>query len=493
MKKGLSLAVIVCMVCSLLVSFTMTVSAAGTTLTFDDWTASDVRRNISVGGSQSINNVKLDNTQYRGESGQSLWVGGRKNTYDRIKIRELFPNIAVGSQYKVTAYVKIADSATPDSGNILVATIDDGTTPVGGTSVEANKTDWTKVEFTYEVTDKAYAMLAVQQENNNPLIEAYYVDDITIELLDGAPAAGLEIVATQSGYQAVGTITDYRSAQNEPQQCKVILAMYEGSALKNVVSSDYVEFDNDSTFPMNVDAQMDVSLEDGQYLRAFLWNGALASLAEPIKYDPTEFTLHLVGDSIVTDYAENSERQGWGTYIGDLLSDKITVNNTAVSGYSTKSYMDTGLWERTVEDIRPGDYVMVSLGINDTASDDSKRTDEAQYRANLQKFADDTKAAGATIIFITPTITISQNPIVQGFSDRAKWMKEIAAANDAVSLDLNATMYEEFSKIPYDELRTKYFNSADTTHFNKAGAQHVAQMIIDLLAQSDSELKAYIQ
>ena len=54
-----------------------------------------------------------------------------------------------------------------------------------------------------------------------------------------------------------------------------------------------------------------------------------------------ETTMYLVGDSTVASFSDQYfyPRYGYGTQIGDYLSDKVTVKNLALSGRSSKSFI----------------------------------------------------------------------------------------------------------------------------------------------------------
>src|SRR5690606_32344394 len=67
---------------------------------------------------------------------------------------------------------------------------------------------------------------------------------------------------------------------------------------------------------------------------------------------------------------------GWGHFLGDYFdSDKITVLNKALGGTSSRTFRNnTGLWDSVLVKIKPGDFVMMQFGHNDSSPlDDSAR------------------------------------------------------------------------------------------------------------------------
>lgn len=92
-------------------------------------------------------------------------------------------------------------------------------------------------------------------------------------------------------------------------------------------------------------------------------------------------TVHLAGDSLCQTYGSGSyPRDGWGTYLVDYLADGIDVNNQAVAGWSTScflwgkakdkgaayiNYENSRWYNNILQKSQPGDYVIISFGIND--------------------------------------------------------------------------------------------------------------------------------
>src|SRR5690606_40050206 len=93
----------------------------------------------------------------------------------------------------------------------------------------------------------------------------------------------------------------------------------------------------------------------------FLWSMTSAS------QEQCDITLFLIGDSTVADkpYEISNPEKGWGQVLPLYLKKGITVDNHAVNGRSTKSFMDEGRWKKVLQKIRPGDYVIIEFGHND--------------------------------------------------------------------------------------------------------------------------------
>lgn len=210
------------------------------------------------------------------------------------------------------------------------------------------------------------------------------------------------------------------------------------------------------------------------FIKLFLLTDEIVPVCE-VHQSGMDRKLFLVGDSICTAYknANQYPGAGWGQYIGNYLDDNITVVNCAHGGYSTASFMVSDTYRgayggahswnsetivgkdgktRATNPILPqinaGDYVMISLGINDNASSPIGTTVE-EYRTFLTQMANDTRAKGADVIFVTPTITAA-TPYKLAVPERVEIMKEVANDTGAVCLELGARLVEIYNNTDRD-------------------------------------------
>lgn len=76
-------------------------------------------------------------------------------------------------------------------------------------------------------------------------------------------------------------------------------------------------------------------------------------------------TIFMIGDSTMANkpLEGGNQERGWGHVLGGYFSENIRVENHARNGRSSKSFIDEGLWEVVINKVKPGDYVLFSLGI----------------------------------------------------------------------------------------------------------------------------------
>lgn len=108
-------------------------------------------------------------------------------------------------------------------------------------------------------------------------------------------------------------------------------------------------------------------------------------------------TIFMIGDSTMANKSlkgGNLER-GWGMALPCYFDEGIYVDNHAVNGRSSKSFIDEGRWQKVVEKIKPGDYVFIQFGHNDEKPKPDRHTDPGTtFDENLRKFVRETREKG---------------------------------------------------------------------------------------------------
>ena len=98
-----------------------------------------------------------------------------------------------------------------------------------------------------------------------------------------------------------------------------------------------------------------------------------ADAGKDVAVTPTT-TLFLVGDSTVAAFNDPYyyPRYGYGTEIGKYLDASVAVHNLALSGRSSKSFInpaDNGSYATFASSLKAGDYVLIGFGHNDEKAD----------------------------------------------------------------------------------------------------------------------------
>lgn len=120
-------------------------------------------------------------------------------------------------------------------------------------------------------------------------------------------------------------------------------------------------------------------------------------LFSAFKADKPVITVFMIGDSTMADKnltGGNPER-GWGQMLPGYFSEDIRVDNHAMNGRSSKSFIDEGRWDKVLSLVKKGDYVFIQFGHNDEKPKADRHTDPGTtFDANLRKFVNETRAKG---------------------------------------------------------------------------------------------------
>lgn len=224
---------------------------------------------------------------------------------------------------------------------------------------------------------------------------------------------------------------------------------------------------------------------------------------------PTQHpALFLVGDSIMKTGSGTGEKGpwGWGSELGAFMDPaKLHVYNEGHGGRSSRSFIEEELWGKVLDQLKPGDFVLVGFGHNDSANskdhpnrislkgsgDETQETnapgtDKKQtlhsYGWYLRQYIKDAKSKGATVIICSPIPrnTWENGKIKRGFGGYAKWAEEAAKAGGALFLDLNTLAANRYDAMGEQKTAT-YF--ADRQHTTKAGARLNAEAAAEGMAQ----------
>ena len=118
-------------------------------------------------------------------------------------------------------------------------------------------------------------------------------------------------------------------------------------------------------------------------------------------------TIFLAGDSTMAPkVAEKRPETGWGEMLGQhFKTGKVMIENRAMNGRSTKTFISEGRWQSIIDDMKKGDYVFVQFGHNDSSKEKGERyTPPADYRQNLIRFVSDVRARGGFPVLLTPVM-----------------------------------------------------------------------------------------
>ena len=113
--------------------------------------------------------------------------------------------------------------------------------------------------------------------------------------------------------------------------------------------------------------------------------------------------LFICGDSTAASYTPaEAPMTGWGQVLGDYLPG-VEIENHAMAGRSTKSFLAEGRLQKIETEIKPGDALLIQFAHNDEGDLTWRRTEAwSSYMNNLSIFIDTARQTGALPVLITP-------------------------------------------------------------------------------------------
>ena len=119
-------------------------------------------------------------------------------------------------------------------------------------------------------------------------------------------------------------------------------------------------------------------------------------------------TIFVIGDSTAAnkDTTGGKVERGWAMMLQDCFDpDFIVVDNHAVNGRSSKSFIDEGRWGKVLEKIKPGDYVIIQFGHNDEKPQADRHTEPGStFDNNLARYVLDTREKGGIPVLMNSVV-----------------------------------------------------------------------------------------
>ena len=219
---------------------------------------------------------------------------------------------------------------------------------------------------------------------------------------------------------------------------------------------------------------------------------SIATAAEPVP------RIFIAGDSTASDYpTERAPRAGWGMALPTFFGKNREVRNHALSGRSSRSFIEQGALDPISRELRKGDVLLIQFGHNDEKIEDPARYTEPheEFPRWLLRYVEAARAHGATPILITPlarrVFDHGQLLDTHGFYTQA--VRDLAHSAQVDLIDPNAASMDWLRALG-DSASRHYFmhvpeqHMEDDTHLQWHGATAVACLIVDRWKQLDPSL-----
>ena len=222
--------------------------------------------------------------------------------------------------------------------------------------------------------------------------------------------------------------------------------------------------------------------------------------------------LFLVGNSTMRNGTlgnGNNGQWGWGFFAHTFFDEKkITVENQALGGTSSRTFYNK-LWSDVRKALKPGDWVIISIGHNDNGPYDSGRARASipgvgydslnvtiketgvketvyTYGEYMRRFIRDCRAVGAhpILMSLTPRDAYDEKTGKIVRKIHTQWLMQVAAEEGVPFIDLNEISGKKLDS--YSKWKEKYFFYQDHIHSSRFGAMMNARSAAEGIAMSDN-------
>lgn len=225
--------------------------------------------------------------------------------------------------------------------------------------------------------------------------------------------------------------------------------------------------------------------------------------------------IFIAGDSTAANYGPDRYPQmGWGMVLACNLDGSVAVENRAMGGRSTKSFIAEGRFDAVAKDIAAGDTLLIQFGHNDANQAKEERyTPLPDFRVNLLRFISMAREKGAQAVLLTPVARRSfkeDGSINDSFPTYAEVTRAVAreTATPLIDLGYDSRVYvhglgAESAKAYFLHYSKEQAQAAgytrwpdgiaDDTHFSEIGARAMASLVAARLRELNLPVSAHVK
>ncbi len=206
-------------------------------------------------------------------------------------------------------------------------------------------------------------------------------------------------------------------------------------------------------------------------------------------------TVYVAGDSTAGQKTERVRPEvGWGMALPWFLNARVGVANHALSGRSSKSFIDEGHLDTILARIQADDVLVIQFGHNDQKSQDPSLYTEpwSTYQEHLDRYITAARAAGALPVLATSAERrrfTREGVAYTTHGDYPAAMQALGEARGVPVIDVHAQTLALWQELGPEETK-RYFlytddGRTDNTHFQAPGGSAIASMVVRGLVQHD--------
>ena len=209
-------------------------------------------------------------------------------------------------------------------------------------------------------------------------------------------------------------------------------------------------------------------------------------------------TIYICGDSTAASYKpQEAPITGWGQVLCELIPG-IRIENRAMGGRSTKSFLSEGRLQKIGTEIQPGDILLIQFTHNDANELVWRHTDPwTSFYHNLEIYVDTAMLHGARPVLMTPICRRcwQDGKLLESHGEYPDVIRVLAAQRNVPLIDIYEKSTALLRELGDEESKKLYLHvekgvypaypngNADDTHTKRAGAEAYARMTADALKE----------
>lgn len=222
--------------------------------------------------------------------------------------------------------------------------------------------------------------------------------------------------------------------------------------------------------------------------------------------------IYTIGDSTMANKPnpeENPER-GWCQVLPQFLNEHVTLENHAVNGRSSRSFILEKRWDSVYNKLQKNDYVFIQFGHNDQKFKAPTRytNPHVGYRYNLIRFVKETRKKGAIPVLFSSIVRRNFNEYGTLIDTHGAYPLEVRLVAQEFNVPfidlqyLTEKLEESYGVEGSKKLHLHYLpneipyypkGKEDNTHLSVLGATEVSKLAVNSLREKVSGLAIFIK